>query len=121
MDASDDLIQMGIDIEVIDVQTLLPFDINHRITESLKKTNKILFTDEDVPGGATAYMMQQVLEEQKGYYLLDVEPATLAGKAHRPGYSSDGDYFSKPSVDDVVEKVYNMMYDSDPIKYPKIF
>jgi len=121
MDASEDLHQMGIDIEVIDVQTLLPFDINHRIVESLKKTNKILFTDEDVPGGATAYMMQQVIEEQKGYYYLDVEPATLAGKAHRPAYSSDGDYFSKPSVDDVVEKVYALMHDSDSQRFPKIF
>ncbi|WP_113924657.1 alpha-ketoacid dehydrogenase subunit alpha/beta [Cognataquiflexum aquatile] len=121
MEASEDLHQMGIDIEVIDVQTLLPFDINHRIVESLKKTNKILFTDEDVPGGATAYMMQQVIEEQKGYYYLDVEPATLAGKAHRPAYSSDGDYFSKPSVDDVVEKVYALMHDSDSQRFPKIF
>ena len=120
-DAAEDLIQMGIDIEIIDVQTLLPFDVNHRILESLKKTNKILFADEDVPGGATAYMMQQVVEEQKGYYYLDVEPATLAGKAHRPAYSSDGDYFSKPSVDDVVEKVYGMMHDSDPIRFPKIY
>ena len=111
LEAAEDLNQMGIDIEVIDVQTLLPFDVNHSIVESLKKTNKILFTDEDVPGGATAYMMQQVIEEQKGYYHLDVEPATLAGKAHRPAYSSDGDYFSKPSVDDVVEKVYAMMSD----------
>lgn len=121
MDAAEDLNQMGIDIEIIDVQTLLPFDINHSIVESLKKTNKILFTDEDVPGGATAYMMQQVIEEQKGYYFLDVEPATLAGKAHRPAYSSDGDYFSKPSVDDVVEKVYALMHNSDPNKFPKIF
>lgn len=121
LEAAEDLKQMGIDIEVIDVQTLLPFDINHRIVESLKKTNKILFTDEDVPGGATAFMMQQVLEEQKGYYYLDVEPATLAGQAHRPAYSSDGDYFSKPSVDDVVEKVYQMMHDSDPMRFPKIY
>lgn len=121
MEAAEDLIQMNIDIEVIDVQTLLPFDIHHTIVDSLKKTNKILFTDEDVPGGATAYMMQQVIEEQKGYFYLDVEPATLAGKAHRPAYSSDGDYFSKPSVDDVVEKVYAMMHDSDSISFPKIF
>ena len=121
LEAAEDLNQMGIDIEVIDVQTLLPFDVNHSIVESLKKTNKILFTDEDVPGGATAYMMQQVIEEQKGYYHLDVEPATLAGKAHRPAYSSDGDYFSKPSVDDVVEKVYAMMSDSNPVLFPKIY
>ena len=121
LEAAEDLNQMGIDIEVIDVQTLLPFDVNHSIVESLKKTNKILFTDEDVPGGATAYMMQQVIEEQKGYYHLDVEPATLAGKAHRPAYSSNGDYFSKPSVDDVVEKVYAMMSDSNPVLFPKIY
>lgn len=121
LEAAEELTQMGIDIEIIDVQTLLPFDVDHMIVESLKKTNKILFTDEDVPGGASAFMMQQVIEDQKGYYYLDVEPGTLAGKAHRPAYSSDGDYFSKPSVDDVVEKVYAMMNDSNPNLFPNIF
>ncbi len=120
MEAAEELIQMEIDIEVIDVQTLLPFDTDGMIAESVKKTNRVLFADEDVPGGASAYMMQQVIEDQKAYYDLDSEPATLAAKAHRPAYSSDGDYFSKPSVDDVVEKVYGMMSESNPQKFPKI-
>ncbi|RZS96730.1 alpha-ketoacid dehydrogenase subunit alpha/beta [Cecembia calidifontis] len=119
-DAAKDLAEMGIDIEIIDVQTLLPFDVNHSILESVKKTNRVLFADEDVPGGASAYMMQKVVEEQGAYYYLDSEPATLAGKAHRPAYSSDGDYFSKPSVEDVVEKVYAMMHEADPKRYPQL-
>ncbi|PSL06354.1 alpha-ketoacid dehydrogenase subunit alpha/beta [Cecembia rubra] len=119
-DAAKDLADMGIDIEIIDVQTLLPFDVNHIILESVKKTNRVLFADEDVPGGASAYMMQKVVEEQGAYYFLDAEPATLAGKAHRPAYSSDGDYFSKPSIEDVVEKIYGMMHEADPIKFPEL-
>ncbi|WP_009035233.1 alpha-ketoacid dehydrogenase subunit alpha/beta [Indibacter alkaliphilus] len=119
-DAAVELAQMGIDIEIIDVQTLLPFDVDHSIVESIKKTNRVLFADEDVPGGASAYMMQKVVEEQKAYYHLDSEPATLAAKAHRPAYSSDGDYFSKPSVEDVVEKVYSMMHEVNPNKFPAI-
>lgn len=119
-EAAVELAQMGIDIEIIDVQTLLPFDVDHSIVESIKKTNRVLFADEDVPGGASAYMMQQVVEEQKAYYHLDAEPATLAANAHRPAYSSDGDYFSKPSVDDVVEKVYGIMHESNPDKFPAI-
>jgi pyruvate/2-oxoglutarate/acetoin dehydrogenase E1 component/TPP-dependent pyruvate/acetoin dehydrogenase alpha subunit len=119
-EAAVELAQMGIDIEIIDVQTLLPFDVDHSIVESIKKTNRVLFADEDVPGGASAYMMQQVVEEQKAYYHLDAEPATLAANAHRPAYSSDGDYFSKPSVDDVVEKVYGIMHESNPEKFPAI-
>ncbi|EKB47346.1 alpha-ketoacid dehydrogenase subunit alpha/beta [Cecembia lonarensis] len=118
-DAAQELAEMGIDIEIIDVQTLLPFDVNHKILESIKKTNRVLFADEDVPGGASAYMMQKVVEDQGAYYYLDSEPATLAAKAHRPAYSSDGDYFSKPSVDDVVEKVYAMMHEVDPLKFPE--
>jgi pyruvate/2-oxoglutarate/acetoin dehydrogenase E1 component len=95
----------GISVELIDVQTLLPFDINHSIVKSLQKTNRILFIDEDVPGGATAYMFNHVMEEQGGYKWLDVSPKTLAAKAHRPAYGSDGDYFSKPNTEDVIEAV----------------
>ncbi|MCH7412558.1 thiamine pyrophosphate-dependent enzyme [Belliella sp. R4-6] len=120
MEAALELETMGIDIEVIDVQTLLPFDTTGVIGKSIEKTNRVLFADEDVPGGASAFMMQQVIEDQKAYYKLDSEPATLAAKAHRPAYSSDGDYFSKPSVDDVVEKIYGMMHEVNPSKYPSI-
>jgi pyruvate/2-oxoglutarate/acetoin dehydrogenase E1 component/TPP-dependent pyruvate/acetoin dehydrogenase alpha subunit len=120
MDAAKDLQEMGIDIEVIDVQTLLPFDLNNSIVESIKKTNRVIFADEDVPGGASAFMMQQVLEEQKAYYHLDAEPVTIAAKAHRPAYSSDGDYFSKPSVEDVVEKAYQIMHEADPNRFPAL-
>ncbi|WP_194973866.1 alpha-ketoacid dehydrogenase subunit alpha/beta [Aquiflexum lacus] len=118
MDAAADLLEMGIDIEVIDVQTLIPFDNSHRIVSSIKKTNRVLFADEDVPGGASAFMMQQVIEGQKGYFHLDSEPATLTAKEHRTAYSSDGDYFSKPSVEDVVEKIYEMMSESNPHEFP---
>ncbi len=111
----------GISVELIDVQTLLPFDLNHVIATSLAKTNKILFLDEDVPGGASAYMMQKVLEEQKGYFSLDVSPATLTAKPHRPAYGTDGDYFSKPSVEDVYEAVYKFMGESDAAKFPSIY
>ncbi len=119
-DAAVELAEMGISIEIIDVQTLLPFDTNHSIVESIKKTNRVLFADEDVPGGGTAFMMQKVVEEQKAYYYLDSEPATIAAKAHRPAYSSDGDYFSKPSVEDLVEKVYMIMHEVNPSKFPKL-
>ncbi len=120
-DAVKQLNEFNIEVELIDVQSLLPFDINHTISESLKKTNRILFFDEDVPGGATAYMMQKVIEEQKGYYYLDSEPRTLSAKAHRSAYSTDGDYFSNPNAEDVFETVYNIMHESNPDKYPKIF
>ncbi len=119
-EAAEELLGMGIDIEIIDVQTLLPFDTNHSIVESVKKTNRVLFADEDVPGGGSAYMMQKVVEDQGAYYYLDSEPATLAAKAHRPAYSSDGDYFSKPSVEDLVEKVYAMMHEADPVNFPEL-
>jgi pyruvate/2-oxoglutarate/acetoin dehydrogenase E1 component len=99
----------GIDAEVVDVQTLLPFDIHHAILESLKKTSRILFIDEDVPGGAAAYMFNKVMEEQGGYRWLDVAPRTLTAQAHRPAYASDGDYFSKPNLEDIVELVKEMM------------
>jgi pyruvate/2-oxoglutarate/acetoin dehydrogenase E1 component len=120
-DAVKQLKDFGISAELIDVQSLLPFDIDHTVVESLKKTNKVLFFDEDVPGGATAYMMQKVLEEQGGYYYLDTQPKTLAAKDHRPAYSTDGDYFSNPNAEDVFDTVYNIMHDVDPVKYPKIF
>jgi pyruvate/2-oxoglutarate/acetoin dehydrogenase E1 component/TPP-dependent pyruvate/acetoin dehydrogenase alpha subunit len=108
-EAADQLQQMNISCEVIDIQTLLPFDINHMIATSLRKTNRILFVDEDVPGGAAAYMYNHVMEIQQGYRLLDVAPRTLTAKAHRPSYGSDGDYFSKPNVEDVVSIVKEMM------------
>lgn len=108
-DAAVRLAALGIDCEIIDVQTLLPFDINHQIVASLKKTNRILFVDEDVPGGATAYMYQQVIEGQGGYKWLDASARTLAAKAHRPAYASDGDYFSKPNTEEVIQVVKDMM------------
>lgn len=113
--------EVGISAEVIDVQTLLPFDLGHEIVESLKKTNRVLFVDEDVPGGASAYMLQKVLEEQGGYRFLDSAPSTLAANAHRPAYASDGDYFSKPSNEDIFERVYAIMNEADPTKYPDLF
>ena len=120
-DAVSQLADFGIDVELIDVQTLLPFDVDHVIVDSLRKTNKILFFDEDVPGGATSYMMQQVLEIQKGFRFLDAEPRTLTAKGHRAAYSTDGDYFSNPNAEDVFDMVYNMMHEYKPAKYPKIF
>ncbi|AEL26292.1 alpha-ketoacid dehydrogenase subunit alpha/beta [Cyclobacterium marinum] len=121
MDAAKQLFNIGIYVEVIDVQTLVPFDLDEVILNSIKKTNRVIFADEDVPGGASAYMMQQVLEKQNAYYYLDAQPITLSAKEHRPAYSSDGDYFSKPSVDDVVEKVYSVMNEADPKKFPEIY
>ena len=111
----------NISVELIDVQTLLPFDIHHQVVESLKKTNRVLFLDEDVPGGASAYLMQQVLEVQGGYQFLDAEPITLAAKEHRPAYGTDGDYFSKPNADDVFDSVYNLMHEANPSNYPSIY
>ncbi|MBL7702955.1 MAG: transketolase [Ferruginibacter sp.] len=109
LEATETLDKMGISCEVVDVQTLLPFDINHKIVESLKKTNRIVFVDEDVPGGAAAYMFNKVMEEQGGYKYLDVSPRTITGKAHRPSYGSDGDYFSKPNTEDIVAVIKEMM------------
>jgi pyruvate/2-oxoglutarate/acetoin dehydrogenase E1 component len=111
--------KLGISCELIDVQTLLPFDINHNIVESLKKTNKVLFIDEDVPGGATSYMMQKVLEEQNGYLYLDAKPITISAKAHRPAYGTDGDYFSKPNAEEIFTGIYNMMHEYNPERYPE--
>jgi len=120
LDAAVELEEIGISIEVIDVQTLLPFDVHGVIGESIKVTNRVIFADEDVPGGASAFMMQQVIEGQDVFKFLDSEPQTISGKAHRPAYSSDGDYFSKPSVEDVVEQAYAMMHEAEPKKYPSI-
>lgn len=119
-EAADVLSEIGISVEIIDVQTLLPFDTFGIIGESVKKTNRVLFADEDVPGGASAFMLQQVIEGQNVFKYLDSEPQTLAAKPHRPAYSSDGDYFSKPSSDDVVEKVYSILHESNPKKFPAL-
>jgi len=121
MDAATALESDGISCEIIDVQTLLPFDIDQIIVESIKKTNRVIFADEDVPGGATAFMMQQVLEIQKGYQFLDSTPRTISAKEHRPAYGSDGDYFSKPNVEDVYDSAYELMSESDPSRFPKIY
>jgi 2-oxoisovalerate dehydrogenase E1 component len=121
MEAAQELEKMNISCEVIDVQTLLPFDIYHTILESLKKTSRIVFADEDVPGGATSFMMQKVLEEQGGFKYLDCSPLTITASEHRPAYGSDGDYFSKPNVEDVVDKIYDMMRETDPDKYPALY
>ena len=114
MHAADRLAELGISVEMIDVRTLLPFDREHRVVESLKKTSRLLVVDEDVPGGASAYILQQVLQVQNGYRWLDCAPTTLTAKAHRPAYGTDGDYFSKPSLEDVVEKVVEMVREAEP-------
>ncbi len=121
MEAAKELEAEGISVEVIDVQSLIPFDVNHKIVDSISKTNRVIFIDEDVPGGATAYMMQKVVEEQKAYFHLDSDPRTLTAKPHRTAYGTDGDYFSKPSVGDVFEKVYDLMSEVNPEKYVRIY
>jgi pyruvate/2-oxoglutarate/acetoin dehydrogenase E1 component len=121
MEAVKDLASLGISVEVIDPQTLYPFDMDNVCGNSLKKTSKLLIVDEDLPGAASAYILQKVLEAQKGYYSLDAQPRTLTAKEHRPPYGSDGDYFSKPSVDDVIEAVYSIMHEADPHRFPAIY
>ena len=121
IEAAEELKTMGIDAEVIDAQTLMPFDTDMDCLKSLQKTNKLLIIDEDVPGGASAFILQDILERQNGYFYLDAQPKTLTACAHRPPYGSDGDYFSKPSVDDMVEKVHAMMHEANPSKFDKIF
>jgi 2-oxoisovalerate dehydrogenase E1 component len=118
-EAAELLASVGVDAEIIDVQTLLPFDVRGVIVESLKKTNRIAFIDEDVPGGATAFMMQNVLERDRGYDRLDSEPRTIPGKAHRPAYGSDGDYWSKPNRESIFAIVYDLMHEAKPGKYPR--
>jgi len=118
MEAADMLEKVGIDAEIIDVQSLLPFDIHGMISNSLKKTGHIIFIDEDVPGGTTAYMLREVMEKQGGFWLLDSEPHTLPGKPHRPAYGSDGDYWSKPNAEQIFEAAYEIMNEVDPAAYP---
>ena len=119
--AAKQLVELGIDVELIDVQTLIPFDLDHLIAESIEKTNRLLIIDEDVSSGATGYMLDKILVEQKAYYHLDAAPETMSAKDHRPAYGTDGDYFSKPSIDDIVEKVYAMMHDVNPTNYPSFY
>ncbi len=121
MDAANRLEEFGISCEVIDVQSLIPFDVEGVSVESLKKTNRVVFIDEDVPGGASAYMMRKVLERDNGYKWLDSKPVTITGEEHRPAYGSDGDYFSKPNMEDVFEGIYAIMNENDPQRYPDIF
>jgi 2-oxoisovalerate dehydrogenase E1 component len=120
-EACEQLEKIGISVELIDVQTLLPFDINHLICESVKRTNRLLVVDEDVPGGASAFILQQIVEKQNAYQYLDAKPATLTAKAHRPAYGSDGDYFSKPSVEDVFDAAYAIMHEANPNQFPAIY
>lgn len=120
LDAAEQLQQVGIEAEVIDVQTLLPFDLPGTIVASLQKTGRIIFIDEDVPGGTTAYMLQEVIEKQGGYYWLDAPPRTLSGAPHRPAYGSDGDYWSKPNAESVFRLAYEIMQEADPHRYPAL-
>ncbi|MFG6687432.1 thiamine pyrophosphate-dependent enzyme [Mariniflexile sp. HNIBRBA6329] len=115
-----DLLAVGIDTEIIDVQSLLPFDLNHDITKSIKKTNRVMIIDEDVPGGASAYILNEILNVQNAYQYLDSQPKTLTAKAHRPAYGNDGDYFSKPSAEDIFEAVYGVMHEVNPSEFPKL-
>jgi pyruvate/2-oxoglutarate/acetoin dehydrogenase E1 component/TPP-dependent pyruvate/acetoin dehydrogenase alpha subunit len=119
--ASKDLLKIGIDCEIIDIQSLLPFDANRDIVKSIAQTNRLLIIDEDVPGGASAYILQQIIDKQDGYQYLDSKPQTLTAKDHRPAYGTDGDYFSKPSAEDIYEKVYAMMNEVNPSKYPSLY
>lgn len=121
LEAANQLTEFGIDVEVIDVQTLLPFDRNHSIVKSISKTNRLIVADEDVPGGASAFILKELLEDQNAYQYLDSSPVTIAAKEHRPAYGSDGDYYSKPSVETVFDTVYKMMHEADPVAYPAIY
>jgi pyruvate/2-oxoglutarate/acetoin dehydrogenase E1 component len=121
MEAANQLSEVDIDVEVIDVQTLLPFDRHQNIINSIKKTNRVVFADEDVPGGTTAYMMQKVVEEQDAYRYLDSKPVTISGKNHRPAYGSDGDYFCKPNIEEVFDRIYEIFMEVNPAKYPEIY
>lgn len=114
-----ELMEVGIDAEVIDVQSLIPFDLNHDIVKSVAKTNRLLVIDEDVPGGASAYILQEIVEKQGAYEFLDSAPQTLAAQPHRPAYGTDGDYFSKPNAEDIFEKVYQIMHEASPSDFPK--
>ena len=120
-EASKDLSQTDIDVEIIDAQSLLPFDINHDVLTSIQKTNRLIIIDEDIPGGASAYLLDEIINKQKAYYYLDSKPVTITAKAHRPAYGTDGDYFSKPSVNDIFEGVYQVMNEADPVKYKSLY
>jgi len=116
-----DLNQVDIDIEIIDVQSLLPFDVNHDVIKSVQKTNRLIIIDEDVPGGASAYLLNEILEKQNAYEYLDSKPITLTAKPHRPAYGTDGDYFSKPNTEDIFETIYHIMQEVNPVKYKKLY
>ena len=120
-EASKDLSQVGIDAEIIDAQCLLPFDLNKEVLASVQKTNRLVIIDEDIPGGASAYLLDEIVNKQEAYYYLDSKPATITAKAHRPAYGTDGDYFSKPSTNDIFEGVYKVMHESDPVKYKSLY
>lgn len=120
MEAAEELEKLGVSAEVIDIQSLIPFDISHEIAESVKKTNRLVIIDEDVEGGTSAFILQQIVEKQKAFRYLDSAPLTIAANDHRPAYASDGDYFSKPSVDDMVEKIYAVFHEANPTQFPKI-
>ena len=119
--AQKELAQVGINAEVVDVQSLMPFDLDHNISYSISKTNRLAIIDEDVPGGASAYILQKVVDEQNAYQYLDSKPICISSQEHRPAYGSDGDYFSKPSHDDVFEKVYAIFHEANPSKFPKLY
>ena len=120
-EAAQELENLGINAEVIDIQSLIPFDVSKQIHKSLEKTNRLVVIDEDVPGGASAYILKNIIEDMDGYRLLDSKPMTISANAHRPAYATDGDYFSKPSADDIVEKVYGLMHEANPTRFPSIF
>jgi len=120
-EASADLSQVGIDAEIIDAQSLLPFDLDQEVLLSVQKTNRLVVIDEDIPGGASAYLLEEIVNKQGAYYYLDSKPTTITAKAHRPAYGTDGDYFSKPSVNDIFEGVYKVMHESDPVKYKSLY
>jgi pyruvate/2-oxoglutarate/acetoin dehydrogenase E1 component/TPP-dependent pyruvate/acetoin dehydrogenase alpha subunit len=120
-EAAKELLQVGIDIEIVDAQSLLPFDLNHDTVKSVAKTSRLLIVDEDVPGGASAYLLQEILENQNGYQYLDSKPYTLTSKAHRPAYGTDGDYFSKPSVEDIFEAAYKIMNEVAPTEFKSLY
>ena len=120
-DVVKDLTQVDIDIEIIDAQCLLPFDRNHDVLKSIQKTNRLIIIDEDVPGGASAYLLNEILETQNAYQYLDSKPITLAAQEHRAAYGTDGDYFSKPSAEDIFETIYAIMNEVDPLKYKKLY
>jgi len=120
-EASKDLAQVGIDVEIIDAQSLLPFDLNHDVLESIQKTNRLAIIDEDIPGGGSAYLLDQIVNKQNGYNYLDSKPITITAKSHRPAYGTDGDYFSKPSINDIFEGVYQIMHEFNPLKYRSLY